>query len=105
MATRIKVPAIKDIEYALRVYYTKHELSSRDIQRIFGVCTSSAYTLKKAANEYSEQHYTPRYNASYANTEDAFAVWGIDIKRLEEGYKHLKKLGIGGDTDAAQAKD
>lgn len=96
MATvRVRVPSIKNIELAIQLYYTKHELSRQDIMRIFEVSNTTAYKLKQLANAHSDEKNTPRYNASYTNTADAFEAWGIDIKRLEEGYKHLKKLGFG----------
>ena len=34
------------------------------------------------------------YNAQYVNTQVAYDVWGIDIKRLERGIERLNKLNI-----------
>ncbi len=86
----MNVPTDVKIDAAVTLYYTKTELTTSDICAIFDCSPTTARKLKKAAREAQVSEGTPFYNGRAVNTETAFRVWGLDIKRLERAQKHPK---------------
>ena len=105
---RVRVPQVADISAAIRLYYEHTEIGNKDIRAIFGDMANGSYpitikaayndengtALKQLALEAMHERGTVHYNAQYVNTEVAYDVWGIDIKRLERGIERLNKLNI-----------
>lgn len=86
----MNVPTDVQINTAVSLYYAKTELTTRDIMDIFDCSETTARNLKKAARTVQDTEGTPSYNARAVNTETAFRVWGLDIKRLERAQQHPK---------------
>lgn len=91
----MKVKAIKDIDTALRIYYSYTELTNKHIKELFGgIADTTVARYKKsvldaqaANNIKTSQHHT-------IDTETAFEVWGIDVEKLERRRAKLRKLGL-----------
>ncbi len=83
-----------NIEAAIELYYSQNELSSSDIQRIFGCSPSYVVTLKrKVKDKMAEEKAHPVvFEAKNVNCEYAFYAWGLDIGELVEKYKKLQKF-------------
>lgn len=90
---RVRIPQITSIETALRLYYSRIELSSTDMKELFGeISDTEIWKLKKKARELMTERSTPMWNARYVNTEVAYEAWGIDVLDLERRHEKLKKL-------------
>ena len=90
----MNVPTTVNIDTAVSLYYAKTELTTGDICAIFGCCKTTGNLLKKAARTEQDKANVPSYNARAVNTETAFRVWGLDIKRLERAQKYPRlRLG------------
>lgn len=93
----MNVPTTVNIDTAITLYYSKTEITTRDICAIFGCCKTTGNLLKKQAREVQDRDGTPLYNARAVSVETAFREWGLDIKRLERAQKHPKlRLGVEG---------
>lgn len=93
--TRIRLPQPLSIEVALKIYYTKIELSNKDIVDLFGNLSSATISrMKKQVREQMIEDGVQSWNAQYINTKVAYQTWGLNISDLEERYNKLKKLGI-----------
>ena len=91
---KVRVPGVRDIATAIRMYYEKHELTSSDIVELFGVCMVTAKRLKDMARDLMGERDIPNWNALAVNTDCAFEAWGLDIDDLERRYKKLLKYGM-----------
>ena len=91
---RVRIPQVKDLGTAIRVYYSRHELGIKDIKELFGVGNNSAYKLKAIARELMAERQCPTYDLHKANTRIAYEAWGLDIKAIEQGYAKLLKYGL-----------
>lgn len=93
----VNVPTSVNVDTAVTLYYSKTEITTRDICAIFGCCKTTANLLKKQAREAQINDGVPFYNARAVNVETAFRAWGLDIKRLERAQKRPKlRLGAEG---------
>ena len=93
----VNVPTTVNIDTAVALYYSKTEITTRDICAIFGCCKTTGNLLNKQAREAQINDGVPFYNARAVNVETAFREWGLDIKRLERAQKHPKlRLGAEG---------
>ena len=85
-----------NIETAIELYYSQNELTTGDIQKIFGCASCTAVELKKkvkaAAAKIAVGERPIVFEAKNVNTEFAFSVWGMDINELEAKYKKLQKF-------------
>ncbi len=91
----IRGKELKDIGTAIKLYYEKLELSNKDIMTLFDIKSDATVArLKKPVLEAITKQDIQRFSSSAINTKVAFEVWGIDIKKLEENYQKLKKLGF-----------
>ena len=91
---RVRIPGLKDIPTAIRVYYEKHELTTSDIIELFGCCAATAKKMKDMARELMGERDVPNWNALAVNTDCAFEAWGLNINDLERRYKKLLKYGM-----------
>lgn len=102
---RVRIPQVKDLATAIRIYYSRHELGIKDIKELFGVENSSAHKLKAIARELMAERECPTYDLHKANTRIAYEAWGLDIKAIEQGYAKLLKYGLyqsGADENSAK---
>ena len=92
---KIRVPQIKSLETAIRIYYERIELRNADIREIFGSLGSKTICgLKQAAKDRMKENDIPSWDAKAVNTEAAFEAWGLDIADLEKRLNKLKKLEL-----------
>lgn len=47
MTPRVRIPAFLDLREAVKIYYSKMDLSVKDIIALFGISKSTAVKLKK----------------------------------------------------------
>ena len=87
---RVRVPQVRDIETALRLYYERLELSNKDIKELFETSTGTVYRLKAIAKEEMDAMGLQCWNATHVNTEAA----GLDIQKMERNYKRLQSLRL-----------
>ncbi len=91
-----QVCEIRDIDTALRIFWTHTELTSAHIRELFrgNISTSTVTKYKEMVrNEQRERGIkTCMYNT--VNTRVAFEVWGIDVDDLEKRRAKLIKLGM-----------
>ena len=85
---------LPDIKTAIELYYTKTELSSEDICRLFGVGRSGATSLKRPVRELMAERKVYSWLPHAVNTRLAYEAWGIDVKDYEERLARLRKLGL-----------
>lgn len=91
---RVRVPQVRNIEAALRLYYERLELSNKDIQGLFGVAPSTISRLKALVREAQERDGIQCWNINHVNTEAAYKAWGLDIQKMERNYKRLQSLRL-----------
>ena len=93
----VRVPQVRDPLAAIRLYYSKTELSTGDIRDLFvdnrgnRIGGDRALRLKKLAKIEADNRGIPNYDVMKCNTEVAYEVWGIKISDLERRYAKLQK--------------
>lgn len=91
----VRVPQIEDIEFAIKLYYSKPQIGNKDISELFPHSGSSTICgLKKAAAQKMAEKGEMRYNSLLVSTKTAYEAWGIDINDLELRYNKLKELNL-----------
>ena len=91
---RVRVPQVKDLEAAIRMFYEKNAFSVKDIMQIFGVSNTTANRLKQRARAQEKKENIPCWNERFVNPDAAFRAWGLDIGRMEASLKRLRALKI-----------
>lgn len=92
-AIRVRIPQLRSVESAVRLYYEKSELANNDIKALFDVHSSATIAkLKKLARERMAEENIPIWNSQNVNTKKAFEVWGLQIDDLEQRLKKLREL-------------
>lgn len=85
-----------DLETAIEMYYSQNELTTKDIQRLFGCAACTASALKKRVKEavatLDKSERPLVFEAKNVNTEYAFRVWGLDVNEMEDKYKKLQRF-------------
>lgn len=90
---RVRVPQVRSVEDAIRLYYEKNELSSSDIKMLFDVHSSATIAkLKNLAREKMAAENIPVWDSRNVNTAKAYECWGLQIENLEHRLKKLKEL-------------
>lgn len=90
-----KTTPIKDIDTALRIFYTYPEIGNAEISELFGGIAQSTvirYKEEVVAEQIKQDVKTSRLYS--VNTRVAYEVWGLDVKDLEQRRKKLKELGM-----------
>ena len=84
-----------NVKEAVKIYYSKIEIGTSDIKRIFSVSSdTSAGRLKKQVREQMAlENKKPMFSGNVL-TKTAFEVWGLDIKELERMYNKSIALGL-----------
>lgn len=91
----VRVPQINDIAFAIKLYYSKPQIGSKDIHQLFPKSgDTTIWNLKKAVVEKMIEKGEMRYNGLLVSTKTAYETWGIDIDDLEHRYNKLKELGL-----------
>ena len=91
----VRVPQIKSLETAIRIYYERIELRNADIKEIFGSLGSKTICrLKQVAKDKMKENDIPSWDAKAVNTESAYEAWGLDIADLGKRLNKLKKLNL-----------
>lgn len=85
---------VADVETAVRIYYQYPELSSKEINELFGkeLSSSTLSKYKGMAREIQNERDIYTIGISTVNTEIAYEAWGLDIKNLEKRLKKLREL-------------
>ena len=88
MADTMRIPQIKDVENALRIYYDRLELSNKDIKELFpDVKSNTTITrLKHIARDIMVKESIFSLNA-----------WGIDPEDLEARLTKLRRMKLTSD--------
>lgn len=94
MPMELRVPAVKDLRQAVEIFHRCPMLGNSEIKRIFGCGDNVALRLRRAAERKMEELGHPSWSPTKVNTDDAFAAWGLDIKRMEGGLQRLRRLGM-----------
>lgn len=91
----VRIPQLKDIETAIKVYYSRVDLSNSDIKELFGNLSSATIAkLKKSVKEKMIEENIPVGDTNRVRTDLAFRAWGLEIKDLEKRLEKLKKLNL-----------
>jgi hypothetical protein len=91
----MRVPQIKSIDDALRIYYSHSEIGNSDIKALFGNLSSATVArLKTAVKDEMARRDMFSYGMYKVNTSVAFDVWGLDVVDLEKRRKKLKDLQL-----------
>ena len=100
----VRIPQIADLGVAVRMYYEKQMLSSKDIQALFGGRHGSAtiQRLKQLAKDKMIKDNVCEWNATMVDTETAFKAWGLDITSMERRYAKLQKYGFVAGASSAE---
>ena len=83
-----------DLKTAIRLYYEKSELTSKDIMELFSVSMSCAGNMKRRVRKVMTERNVSTYYPRTINTKVAYDVWGINIEECEKHYAKLIKLGF-----------
>ncbi len=90
---RVRIPQVRSIEGAVRLYYEKSELTNSDIKQLFDVHSSATIMkLKNLARERMTERNIPIWNAQNVNTAAAYEAWGLSIDDLEQRLRKLREL-------------
>ncbi len=81
-----------DVSNAVKIYYSRIELSNADIESLFGCATSTAVRLKKKVQKRMVEKQRFSLSPTCVPTDLAYEVWGLDIANLEYRYKRLQML-------------
>ncbi|MGN0107751.1 MAG: hypothetical protein ACI4A5_08650 [Hominilimicola sp.] len=91
----MRVKPFKDIDTALRIYYTYPEIGNKEIKELFGVSnTRTLARYKKDVRQAQTERGVLTSQMHTVNTEVAYAVWGIDVIDLEKRRNKLRELGL-----------
>lgn len=91
-AERNRIPQVRDIRTAVRIYYERLDLTTKDICELFGCQATKANALKKQAIRAQKEADVMLRNAHMCDTEQAYITWGLDISVMEAKMKKLDKL-------------
>ena len=91
----MNIPAITDIENALKIYYSNSEIGNKEIAVLFGRLSSATVSrLKRLVKDEMVKLSVLSYSANRVNTKLAYSTWGIDVDDLEKRMKKLKELNL-----------
>lgn len=92
-AIRVRVPQLRSIESAVRIFYEKSELTNNDIKQLFDVHSSATITkLKNLARKRMAEENITVWDARNVNTATAYKSWGLQIDDLEQRLRKLREL-------------
>ena len=89
----MRIPPIKDIKTAIKLYYSNTSLGNKEIRTLFGnLGNQSVVKLKKLARNKMIEKHIQSWNDIRVNTAAAYESWGLSITDLEQRYEKLKGL-------------
>ncbi len=93
------VPIIKDIDTALRIYYSYTELDTKLIKELFpDIKAGTMSKLRSKVKDLMAERGVRTFGRHHINTKIAFEVFGIDPSDLEERKEKLLRLGLGSEA-------
>lgn len=85
---------ITDIKYAVQLYYSRVEISNKEIGKLFNINGTAAIARKKRqARELMTEKKVCACGPATVNTEVAYEAWGLDITQLERKLKKIEQYG------------
>ena len=94
MSNRSKATTLPPLEKAVKMYYSKTELTSRDIRELFSCAPSTACRIKQQVLEVMAERKVHCWTPGAVSTKIAYETWGIDIDDYEKRLLKLRKLGM-----------
>ena len=89
---RVRIPPITNLETAIRVFYEKHEIGTKEIIELFGnIASSTACKLKDIARELQCEENVKTWQSHSVNTKCAYRAWGLDIEDMDYRLKKLNE--------------
>ena len=92
----VRIPQLRSVEGAVRLYYERGELTNGDIKDLFDVHSSATITklknLARAKMAEENKFYELAKEIANVNTAAAYSAWGLDISNLEQRLKKLREL-------------
>lgn len=83
-----------DIKTAVKIYYTKPEIGTKEIMELFSVKGTKALQMKNEVRKVKAEKGVKVWLPHSVNTEVAFEVCGLNIINLEARLKKLQRLGM-----------
>jgi len=91
----MNIPAITNIDTALKIYYSHSELSNKEMAKLFGKLSSATISrLKKHVKNEMNAREMLSYGAHTVNTVIAYEIWGINVTDLEKRKKKINELNL-----------
>ena len=87
-----KTIMIKDVETALRIYYSCPELGTKEIMELFSCSHATAIRLKTPVRDLQKDRGILTFSDRTVNTRCAYEAWHIDIKEMERRWMKLQEL-------------
>ena len=88
----MNIPQISSVEVAVRLYYERLSLFTKDIKELFpGISSCTVQQLKKCARDKADEMGKMQYNNRSVLTECAYLAWGLDIDSLERRLNKIRK--------------
>ena len=81
---------------ALKLYYTRTEINNAEIRDLFGCAQSTATRLKRQVQLEMAKLGVKTWLPGNIDVKTAYAVWKIDVDRLEKQLAKLQKLRAAG---------
>lgn len=83
---------IASIETAFKTYCENITLNRKDVEKLFGCCSTKAREFINEVNEeITKQGDMPISNREVP-TDVAFKVWGLSIKDIQKRYRMLSEV-------------
>ncbi len=87
-----KTIMIKDVETAVRIYYSCPELGTKEIMELFSCSRATAIRLKTPVRDLQKDRGILTFSDRTVNTRCAYEAWHIDIKEMERRWMKLQEL-------------
>lgn len=95
MKKAVRRPEIKDVDAAIRIYYSKDYIGNKEFLEIFGTMGRDRIArLKNAIREEERRQGQPEVVLKKVCTEIAYEVLNIDIKKLVDKRQRLVRMGM-----------
>lgn len=90
--SRMNIPPIAGVEVAVKLYYDKLALTSKDITTLFPrISKTTVQRLKELARDTAAKHNLMQFSSKSVLTEPAYEAWGLNIDALERRLAKIKK--------------
>ena len=90
--SKMNIPAIAGVEVAVKLYYEKIALTSKDITTLFPhISKTTVQRLKELARDTAAEHNLMQFSSKSVLTEPAYEAWGLNIDALERRLAKIRK--------------